>query len=69
MNQTGGSRSWRVPVRGGVVTNDGLMCSTMAKLALGLAYVPEPSVSNELRAGELKTVLDAFAPQVPGYSL
>ena len=64
-----GRKSWRVPVRGGVITNDGLMCVTMAKLDLGLAYIPEPAVSSELRNGQLKIVLDAFAPKVPGYCL
>jgi len=62
-----GRKSWRVPVRGGVVTNDGLICASMAKLGLGLAYAPEPLISDELRAGELAIMLDAFAPMVPGF--
>src|SRR5262245_9048924 len=36
-----GRRSWRVPVRGGIVTNDGLLSASIAKLGLGLAYAPE----------------------------
>ncbi|WP_323383156.1 LysR substrate-binding domain-containing protein [Myxococcus dinghuensis] len=64
-----GRQTWRVPIRGGIVTNDGLMCATLAKLGLGLAYVPEPAVNSELRSGQLETVLDAFAPRVPGYFL
>lgn len=64
-----GPKSWRVPVRGGVVTNDGLLCSTLAKLGLGLAYVPETWIREALRCGDLEVVLDAYAPKVPGYFL
>jgi DNA-binding transcriptional LysR family regulator len=64
-----GRKSWRVPVRGGVVTNDGLLCTSMAKLNLGLAYAIEPMIVNELRSGEFELVLEPFAPSVPGYFL
>ena len=64
-----GRRTWRVPVRGGVVTNDGLLCASMAKLGLGLAYVPEPVVLDELRGDGLQIVLEPYAPTVPGYFL
>ncbi|MGK3990765.1 LysR family transcriptional regulator [Sorangium sp. So ce136] len=62
-----GRKEWRLPVRGGVVTNDGLACATMAKLGLGLAYVPEPHVRDDLDAGRLQVVLESCAPTVPGY--
>ncbi|RKG69007.1 LysR family transcriptional regulator [Corallococcus sp. CA054B] len=64
-----GRKSWRVPVRGGIVTNDGLLCSTLAKRGLGLAYSPEAWIRDELRRGELEVVLEAYAPVVPGYFL
>ncbi|NBD08261.1 LysR family transcriptional regulator [Corallococcus silvisoli] len=64
-----GRRTWRVPVRGGVVTNDGLMCSSMAKMGLGLAYAFEPRVMEELNSGQLVRVLEPYAPTVPGYFL
>lgn len=64
-----GRKSWRVPVRGGIVTNDGLLCSTLAKRGLGLAYAPETRLREELRRGELEIVLEAYAPTVPGYFL
>jgi DNA-binding transcriptional LysR family regulator len=64
-----GRRTWRVPVRGGILTNDGLLCASMAKLDLGLAYAPEQFVADDLRTGQLESVLDAFAPTVPGYFL
>jgi DNA-binding transcriptional LysR family regulator len=64
-----GRRNWRVPVRGGVVTNDGMLCASMAKLGLGLAYSPEPMVAADLRGGSLEIVLEQYAPTVPGYYL
>jgi len=64
-----GRRNWRVPVRGGVVVNDGIVCTAMAKLGLGLAYALEAMVSDELRNGQLQRVLEPFAPTVPGYFL
>jgi DNA-binding transcriptional LysR family regulator len=62
-----GRRTWRLPVRGGVVTNDGSLCISLAKLGLGLAYAVEVLVSDELQSGRLKRVLEPFAPTVPGY--
>jgi len=62
-----GRRSWRVPVRGGIVTNDGLLCASIAKLGLGLAYAPEPMVIDDLRTGCTQPVLEQYAPMVPGY--
>jgi len=64
-----GRRNWRVRVRGGVVTNEPQLCITMAEQGLGLAYTFEPSVAEQLRAGRLKTVLEAYAPTVPGFFL
>ena len=64
-----GRRTWRVPVRGGVVVNDGLLCTSMAKLGLGLAYALESTVIDELRSGQLQRVLEPFAPTVPGYCI
>ena len=62
-----GRKTWRIPVRGGIVTNDGLVCGELAKLGLGLAYVPEPQFADEIRRGQLTVVLEAYAPSVPGY--
>ncbi len=64
-----GRRTWRLPVRGGVVVNDGIVCTSMAKLGLGLAYALEAMVSDELSSGQLQRVLEPFAPTVPGYFL
>jgi DNA-binding transcriptional LysR family regulator len=64
-----GSRSWRVPVRGGIVVNDGLFCTALAEQGLGLAYAFEPLVTEQLRTGRLRRVLEPFAPSVPGLFL
>jgi DNA-binding transcriptional LysR family regulator len=64
-----GRRSWRVPVRGGVVTNDEMVNVSLATAGLGLAYVFEPVVIEQLRSGRLQRVLEAYAPTVPGYFL
>jgi DNA-binding transcriptional LysR family regulator len=64
-----GRKKWRVPVDGGVVSNDGLLCASFAKLGLGLAYIVEPYVLDDLRCGRLQAVLEPFAPTSPGYYL
>jgi DNA-binding transcriptional LysR family regulator len=64
-----GRRTWRVPVRGSLVVNDGLFCMTWAEQGLGLAYVMEPLVKEQLRSGSLRTVLDPYAASVPGFFL
>jgi DNA-binding transcriptional LysR family regulator len=64
-----GRKNYRVPVRGGFVTNDGSLVASMAEEGLGLAYVHEPTVMRQLRAGQLKRVLEPFAPTVPGFFL
>jgi DNA-binding transcriptional LysR family regulator len=64
-----GRRTWRVPVRGGVITNDPQLGLEMTEQGLGLAFTFEQSVTKQLRAGRLKTVLDAYAPKVPGFFL
>jgi DNA-binding transcriptional LysR family regulator len=62
-----GRRTWRVPVRGGVVGDDGQVLLSMAEQGVGLTYVFEPMVMEQLRTGRLKLVLDAYAATVPGF--
>ena len=64
-----GQRSWRIPVRGSVVVNDGLFCAAWAEQGLGLSYVMEPLVAEQLRKGKLRCVLEPYAPTVPGFFL
>ncbi len=64
-----GKRTWRVPVRGGIVTNDGLVGLEWAKQGLGLAYVMEPHVERELADGTLRAVLEPYATSEDGFFL
>jgi DNA-binding transcriptional LysR family regulator len=64
-----GRRTWRVPVRGGVVTSDAELNNAMAERGLGLAYAFEPMVAEQLQSGRLRRVLEPYAPTVPGYFL
>ena len=62
-----GRRTWRIPVRGGVICDDALLCTSLAELGLGLAYAFEPAAMEPLRAGRLRRVLERYAPTVPGF--
>jgi len=64
-----GRRTWRVPVRGGVVTNDGPVMRSLAEAGAGLIYAFEPEVREQLRKGRLRVVLEGYAPTVPGFFL
>lgn len=64
-----GRRTWRIPVHGSVVTNDGLFCIRWAEQGLGLSYVFEPLVAEQLRTGRLRCVLEPYAVSVPGFFL
>jgi DNA-binding transcriptional LysR family regulator len=64
-----GRKNYRVPVRGGVVTSDGLLAVTLAEKGLGLAYAAEPWVMPQLRSGRLRKLLESYAPTVPGHFL
>ena len=64
-----GRRSWRIPVRGGVISSDSQSSVALAEQGLGLAYALEPVVAAQLAAGRLTRVLEAYAPTVPGFFL
>jgi DNA-binding transcriptional LysR family regulator len=64
-----GRRTWRVPVRGGVITNEGGFSVTMAEAGVGLAYAFEPMVAEQLKSGRLRIVLEPYAATVPGFFL
>jgi len=64
-----GRRTWRVPVRGGVVSSDHDLILSLAEQGLGLVYVPEPLVAQQLLDGRLHVVLGSHAPTVPGFFL
>lgn len=64
-----GKRTWRIPVRGGVVSNDGSLNLTLGEQGYGLVYADEPTLRESVRAGRLVRVLEPYAPKVPGYFL
>jgi DNA-binding transcriptional LysR family regulator len=64
-----GKKSWRVPVRGPITTNDPTLRRSMALSGVGLLYALEPMIAAELSRGRLRVVLEAYAPKVPGLFL
>ncbi|BDG10089.1 LysR family transcriptional regulator [Anaeromyxobacter paludicola] len=64
-----GRKSWRVPVRGGIVTTDEKVALSMASGGAGLAYAFEPVAREHLQSGRLVPVLEEYAATVPGYFL
>lgn len=64
-----GRKTWRIPVRGSVVTNDGLFCKKWAEQGLGLSYMFEPLVAEQLRSGRLRHVLEPYSASAPGFYL
>jgi DNA-binding transcriptional LysR family regulator len=64
-----GKKTWRVPVQGPVTTNDPLLTRLLAVEGVGLVYVFEPEVADELRRGDLHLVLEPYAAAVPGFFL
>jgi DNA-binding transcriptional LysR family regulator len=64
-----GRRSWRVPVRGGVISADSELSAHLAAQDLGLAYAFEPVVAEAVQKKRLKIVLEDYAPTVPGFFL
>lgn len=64
-----GKKTWRVPVRGPVTTNNVELMRTLAVAGVGLCYALEPTVLGELSSGQLRVVLEPYAPEVPGLFL
>jgi DNA-binding transcriptional LysR family regulator len=64
-----GKKSWRVPVRGSVTTNDPELMRTLGVAGVGLVYAFEPQIADELRRGSLRLVLEPYAAAVPGFFL
>jgi DNA-binding transcriptional LysR family regulator len=64
-----GRKTWRVPVHGSIVTNNGDLCLEWALQGLGLAYAFEPLARAHLRSGRLVGVLEPYASTVSGFYL
>src|SRR5258708_196994 len=62
-------KTWRVPVRGPVTTNSFELMQMLAIAGVGLYYVLEPFITEELSRGRLRVVLEEYAPEVPGLFL
>ena len=64
-----GKKTWRVPVRGPVVTNDQALRRVLAVAGAGLIYALEEAIADDLARGRLRVVLEEYAPSVPGLFL
>lgn len=64
-----GKKTWRVPVRGPVVSNDPALRRALALAGSGIIYTLEPLIADELARGRLRLVLETYAPDVPGLFL
>lgn len=64
-----GKKTWRVPVRGPITTNDAELMHSLAISGVGLLYALEDRIKEHLESGELRIVLEAYAPEVPGLHL
>jgi DNA-binding transcriptional LysR family regulator len=64
-----GKRTWRVPVKGGVVTNDSALQAALAAQGVSLAYAFEPTVKELVRTKKLEIVLERYAASVEGFFL
>lgn len=64
-----GKKTWRIPTRGCVTTNDGTLARSLGLSGVGLIYAMEPLIADEIARGELQLALEAYAPVVPGLFL
>ncbi len=64
-----GKKTWRVPVRGSLTTNDPVLRRALALAGVGLIYTLEPVIADELARRRLRVVLEPYAPSVPGLFL
>lgn len=62
-------REVRVRATGQLVLNDGLLCAAAVRSGAGVGILNEADVLDDLAAGRLVKVLDAWSPTVPGCHL
>lgn len=62
-------KNYRVPVHGPVTTNNFELMRSLAVSGVGLYYALEPLVADEIARGQLRVVLEPYAPEVPGLFL
>ena len=61
-----GNHPLTVAIDGPMIVNDSSVNIAAAKNGIGLAYVAEPLVWNEIDDGSLETVLEKYLPATPG---
>lgn len=64
-----GKKTWRVPVRGPITTNDFELMRLLAVSGAGLLYALESTIADELFHGRLCVAREPYAPTVPGLFL
>ncbi len=64
-----GKKVWRVPVQGPVTTNDADLMRMLAVAGVGLVYLTDAQLADDLRRGTLRIVLEPYAAAVPGLFL
>jgi DNA-binding transcriptional LysR family regulator len=64
-----GRKTWRVPVQGPVMTNDADLMRMLAVAGVGLVYLLDAQLADDLRRGNLRIVLEPYAAAVPGFFL
>lgn len=64
-----GKKVWRVPVQGPVTTNHADLMRMLAVAGVGLVYLTDAQLADDLRRGSLRVVLEAYAAAVPGLFL
>jgi DNA-binding transcriptional LysR family regulator len=64
-----GKKTFRVPVRGSVMTNSFALMRSLSMAGVGLYYTLEPTIEDDLARGELCIVLEQYASRVPGLFL
>ncbi len=62
-------REVRIRARGQLVANDGALAAAAVRAGAGLGYMLEDEVADDLAAGRLVQVLDAWCPPFPGCHL
>jgi len=64
-----GKKTWRVPVRGPVITSDDHLMIAMAEAGSASHTCRSPRFRHAWKRGRLRLVLEPFAPRVPGLFL
>jgi DNA-binding transcriptional LysR family regulator len=62
-------KTWRVPVRGPITTNSSELMRALALSGVGLIYILEDRIADDLERGKLRVVLSPYASEVPGLFL